>query len=203
MPLPQAVLDACVIVRAAPRDMLLRCAEAELYQPYWSGEILAEVKRNVEALITRAHARKALTGQAGMTSVGAQVDRLLAAVRGQFPTALIPDEIIGRYRPLATNHPKDRHVLAVAIAVRAQVIVTDNLKDFPQSALDPFGIQARSVDSFLSDLFALDPMTVYEQTRRRADELRKPPETLDQMLTSLARELPEFARCIRSFTPPP
>ena len=35
---------------------------------------------------------------------------------------------------LAANHPKDRHVLAVALKYRATVIVTSNLKDFPHRA---------------------------------------------------------------------
>ena len=39
--------------------------------------------------------------------------------------------------------PDDRHVLAAAIKARAQVIVTNNLKDFPPTALEP-GTSRRS-----------------------------------------------------------
>ena len=38
---------------------------------------------------------------------------------------------------------KDRHVLAAAIKTRADVIVTDNLKHFPDHVLATFGIEAR------------------------------------------------------------
>jgi predicted nucleic acid-binding protein len=34
---------------------------------------------------------------------------------------------------------KDRHVLAAAIKTNANLIVTNNLKDFPASYLDSFG----------------------------------------------------------------
>ena len=43
----------------------------------------------------------------------------------------------------------DRHVLAAAIAGRADVIVTKNLKDFPPAALQPHGIEAQHPDTFL------------------------------------------------------
>ena len=49
MSLVGAVTDACVLLRSGPRDMLLRCAEAGLYRPYWSEEILIEVERNVRS----------------------------------------------------------------------------------------------------------------------------------------------------------
>jgi hypothetical protein len=36
-----------------------------------------------------------------------------------------------------TNEPKDRHVLAAAVRGRADVIVTENIRDFPPLAADP------------------------------------------------------------------
>ena len=38
--------------------------------------------------------------------------------------------------------PNDRHVLAAAIAGSCDVIVTQNLRDFPKSCLAPYGIEA-------------------------------------------------------------
>jgi predicted nucleic acid-binding protein len=45
--------------------------------------------------------------------------------------------------------PDDRHVLAAAIRGRANVIVTSNLKDFPEDALEPYGIEAQHPDEFV------------------------------------------------------
>lgn len=47
-----AVLDANVLIPAAPRDTLLRAAELGLFQPVWSDQILDEVQRN---LVSAAH----------------------------------------------------------------------------------------------------------------------------------------------------
>jgi len=45
--------------------------------------------------------------------------------------------------------PGDRHVLAAAIRGRADVIVTMNLKDFPDAVLNSFGIEAQHPDEFI------------------------------------------------------
>lgn len=44
-----AVLDASVLYPLPLRDTLLRIAETELYDAYWSGRILDEVVRNLVA----------------------------------------------------------------------------------------------------------------------------------------------------------
>ncbi len=43
----------------------------------------------------------------------------------------------------------DRHVLAAAIVGRCDVIVTQDLKDFPDEALAPYGIDVQHPDEFL------------------------------------------------------
>ncbi len=52
-----------------------------------------------------------------------------------------------------TNDPKDRHVLAAAVMSQSQIIVTDNLRDFPGEALAPFNLESYSADQFLTLLF--------------------------------------------------
>jgi hypothetical protein len=51
----------------------------------------------------------------------------------------------------------DRHVLAAAIKSNADVIVTNNLKDFPEKYLNSFGVKAKSADDFLTDIIDLNP----------------------------------------------
>ena len=47
---------------------------------------------------------------------------------------------------------KDKHVLAAAIKTNANLIVTNNLKDFPEDYLSGFGLKAKNADDFLADL---------------------------------------------------
>ncbi len=103
----EAVLDANVLLPAARRDTLLRAADAGLYQVRWSDDILAEVKRN-------------LVGDWNLAEE--QAERLMGVMREAFPDALVT----GYATPIdgMPNHPKDRHVLAAAVACRATVIVT-------------------------------------------------------------------------------
>jgi hypothetical protein len=64
-----------------------------------------------------------------------RVDRRIAYMTRSFPDALVT-----RYESLIdgmTNDPKDRHVLAAAVRANAEVLVTFNISDFPESALKP------------------------------------------------------------------
>lgn len=175
-----ALLDASVLFPAAPRDTLLRATEAALFQPCWSEEILQELARN-------------LIADAGLRED--QARRLLAAIRRRFPYASVTG-----YEMLidnVTNHPKDRHVLAAAVSARAQVIVTNNLRHFPASALDPFGIQAQSADSFLLDLFEAHQESIIRIIHRQAAALVHPPVTVEALVDLLAVQTPTFALAVR------
>lgn len=79
----------------------------------------------------------------------------------------------------------DRHVLAAAIKAHAQLIITENLKDFPESALTRWNIEAQSPDEFLLDLIDLDQQTVYAQVQRIVDSWKHPPGTVEDVLSSL------------------
>jgi predicted nucleic acid-binding protein len=61
--------------------------------------------------------------------------------------------------------PDDRHVLAAAIRGRADVIVTVNVRDFPEEALEPVGIEAQHPDEFIAHLIDLAPGVVIEPRR--------------------------------------
>jgi PIN domain len=55
--------------------------------------------------------------------------------------------------------PNDRHVVAAARAGRADVIVTQNLADFPEEAL-PASLSTQCLDEFLLDSLDLYPSEV-------------------------------------------
>lgn len=67
-----------------------------------------------------------------------------------------PDALVQNYEGLLKNldlpDSDDCHVLAAAIKTNANVIVTNNLKDFPEDYLESFGLKAKSADDFLTDI---------------------------------------------------
>ena len=121
------------------RDTLLRLAELELYAPLWSARIIEEMTRNlVEHRITAERAA-----------------RVELAMRAAFEDAEVDASEIDRWEPAMTNDPKDRHVLAAAVAADSELIVTFDLDDFPAAACDPLGVEALHPDDFLLDLHDL------------------------------------------------
>lgn len=185
-PLPAALtaaLDANALFPARLRDTLLDLAQAERYQPVWSAATLAELARN-------------LVARSGQPAE--RVAALIAALHAEFPEATVAE---ADYRPLlarVTNHPKDRHVLAAAIAARAAVIVTFNRRDFPAAALDPWGITAQTPDAFLCDQFRAAPVAVAAVVTRQAHRYHRPPLTVAALLDRLAIHAPAFVALVRA-----
>lgn len=96
-----------------------------------------------------------------------------------------------------TNHPKDRHVLAAAVAAPAGVIVTHNLRDFSTAALEPHHIAVQSPDEFLMSLWQEDSSRLVQIVRQQAVALRRPQHTIYQVLDNLSLHAPTFAALVR------
>lgn len=184
MPLA-AVLDASVLYPLPLRDTLLRVASIELYDPYWSQRILDEVTRN---LIADGRATEQ------------QARDLIDAIHNAFGEATVPAAAITQLEPAMKNDPKDRHVLAAAVASDAQAVVTLNLKHFPVEACEPFAIEALHPDTFLLDLYSLDHDRVFDIVERQAAVLSRPPMTTNDLLDRLAATVPNFAQTLRART---
>ena len=136
----KAVLDTNVIYPIVIRDLLFWFAYYELYTPKWSANILEEWK---DVMI-----RKGVSNE--------DADK-----RVNKATTAFPDALVSNYEGLIANltlpDEKDRHVLAAAIKSNANVIVTNNLKDFPEEYLISFDLSVKSADDFLTDIIDLNP----------------------------------------------
>ena len=68
-----------------------------------------------------------------------------------------PSAIVTGYEPLIARldlpDPQDRHVVAAALRGGANVIMTQNLRDFPAERLAPYKLEAQHPDKFISELF--------------------------------------------------
>jgi hypothetical protein len=92
------------------------------------------------------------------------------------------DELIAG---LELPDPDDRHVLAAAIRAGAQTIVTFNLKDFPESNLAPYSVEAQHPDDFVLDALDLAPGLVTAVVSAQAASLRNPPRSVADLLETL------------------
>jgi hypothetical protein len=80
-----------------------------------------------------------------------------------------PDALVDNYEPLVNSlelpDEKDRHVLAAAIKTNANIIVTNNMKDFPKEYLASFGLTAKTADDFITDTIDLNTDLALEAFR--------------------------------------
>ena len=177
-----ALLDANVLWSAAVRDTILRAADRALFRPLWSEAILDEVARNLK------RRRKDLDP--------ARIDRTIAIMRSHFPDALVAgyEALI----PAMQNDAKDRHVLAAAVRGGAEVIVTENVQDFPTAACDPYDIEVQTADELLCHLWSLSPEIMVDVLREQAAALTNPPQTPLDIVATLERTAPGFAMLVRA-----
>ena len=82
--------------------------------------------------------------------------------------------------------PDDRHVLAAAIVGRCDVIVTCNLRDFPQATVAAHGIEVQHPDDFLANHLDLMPGPFCDAVRKIRSRLVAPPISVQDYLATLA-----------------
>lgn len=174
------LLDSCVLYPYELRDLLLEIAHEQLYRVHWSAQILEDTVRNLVA---------------DARSTPEKASRFCAAMERAFPEALV-EPPPGLADQLGCD-PGDRHVLAAAIAAKAEVIVTLNVRHFPTEVLEPLGIEAVTPDQFLCNLLDLDPGAMHGCLETIAARQRNPARTAQALLQILSRQAPTFAsRCM-------
>ncbi len=136
-----ALFDASVLFTVFTADLLLWLATTELFRPKWTADIHREwissrLKRYPDAKLSQLQGRQ-------------------EKMNLEFEDCLVTG-----YEPLIDSlslpDPCDCHVLAAAIACGADVIVTCNLKHFPESALSPFRIASQHPDDFIISQIGLN-----------------------------------------------
>jgi predicted nucleic acid-binding protein len=174
----RVVLDACVLFPMYLRDTLLSTADEDLYLPYWSQKIIDEVIGNLVK---------------GGTLSQEKAKNLERTIKIAFPEAMV--EVPIALEQAMTNDPKDRHVLAAAVTAGADIIVTNNLKDFRENDLDPWNIIAQSPDEFLSDLLDEYPDSIVDLLQQQSQKYKNPPKTFTELINFLGEKVgtPKFA----------
>ena len=173
MPSLTAVFDACVLYPAPLRDLLMQLALTDLFRARWTEDIQEEWIRNL--LENRTDLKRSKLEHTRDLMNQNIRDCLVTDYHSLIPSLTLPD-------------PKDRHVLAAAIATRADVIVTFNLKDFPASALAAYRIETQTPDEFILRLLDSSQETVFLAVRRQRQSLKNPPKSVEEILVTLQQQ---------------
>ena len=170
---PVAVLDSCVLYPVATTDALVSLASSGLFSAKWTRRIEDEWIRAIERqrpdLVGRLTLRRDAMRDAIVDWEVAEAAWSNISIECQLPD------------------PDDEHVIAAAIAVGADIIVTANGDDFPSHILDPLGLQVMHPDPFIVELIESDEelwVTTFASMRRR---LRRPEVTPEDFLYRMER----------------
>src|SRR5215471_19401065 len=167
-----ALLDANVLYPAPVRDLLLQLAVTDVFKARWTADIHREWIENL--LDNEPHRDRAKLERTRDLMDSNARDALVTGYETLIPSLRLPDD-------------NDRHILAAAIVSRCDVIVTSNLKDFPEAALAPFGIEAQHPDEFLCNHLNLAQGLFCRCVQKIRERLKNPPFTTDEYLETLTR----------------
>lgn len=168
-----ALLDANILYPAPLRDLFLQLAVADLFRAKWSADIHREW---ITALMrNEPHRDRSALERTRSLIDQATRDSLVTGYSAMVDSLSLPD-------------PDDRHVLAAAIVGRCDVIVTQNLSDFPDYALAPFNLEAQHPDDFLCSQLSLAPGIFCSAVRKIRSRLKNPPYSVEDYLSTLSRQ---------------
>ncbi len=168
-----ALFDANIFYSAVLRDLILQLAVTDIFRGKWTEDIHNEW---IEAVLKNQphRSRQGLERTRDLMDTAIR-DCLITGYQTLIPSLTLPDE-------------NDRHVLAAAIVGNCDVIVTYNLKDFPQKNLAEFGIYAQHPDDFLVNHLELNPRMFCQAVRKVRLRLKKPPYNVKNYLANLHKQ---------------
>ena len=176
------LLDTCALVPGSVRQILFEAASADLFIPLWSDKIFEEWQF-------------VASKSSEQDSEAIKIEILL--IKDKWRNSLVP-----RDRALEDTlflpDADDRHVLAAALVGKADVLLTNNLKDFPERILSEYGLTRKSIDSFLWELFTQEPELINSFVDRVFDLNRKKVQSALTSKKSFLKKhgLSRLAKCI-------
>ena len=176
---PPAIVDSSVLYSRHLRNALVWHSLEGVFELRWSALILDETRRSLIERNLDAY------GEERASAVDRVLGRVTSALSSIYPDAEVPAEEIQSLVKQMTNDPKDRHVLAAAVATGSQFVVTANLKDFRPQDTGPHGVEALSADAFLTKL--LDEQAVELCSAALANQADFHDWTLKQLLELLGQ----------------
>lgn len=164
------LLDANIFYPAPMRDIFLQLAVTDIFRGRWTADIHREW---MDALLRAEPERdRAKLERTRKLMDQATRDALIIDYESLIPDLTLPDA-------------DDRHVLAAAIVGECNVIVTQNLKDFPAEILAVHGIKAWHPDVFLHHHLQTYPGIFCEAVKTVRTRLKNPPYSVEDYLATL------------------
>lgn len=162
----------------------MHLARTDLFKAYWTDHIHEEW---IGALARAGkHKREALERTRDLMDENVR-DAKVTGYEPLIGTLELPD-------------PDDRHVLAAAIRCNADAIVTFNLRDFPEEALEPYGVDALHPDDFIYYQIDMAPSVCAGAIRLQRLMLKNPEVSVDELLATLQKQqLPQTVSRLREF----
>ena len=170
-----AFIDACTLASALKRNLLLTLAEAEFFRVRWSAEVMAETERAIEGILAAK----------GYGDAAERAERSRRSMEAAFEDAMVTD--FARLLSVCEGlpDPGDAHVVAAAVKTQAAIIVTENLRDFPDEIVSPLNIEVRSADAFLANTIALAPGKAVAAIRNMRERFKEPDKTAEALLIDM------------------
>ncbi len=171
--IPTVLYDANVLYPAPLRDFLMHLALTGLFKAKWSDMIHEEwigalLKERPDLKRSQLERTKNLMNQHTNDSVVTNFEHLVEELN-------LPDQ-------------NDRHVLAAAIHSNTNIIITNNIKDFPRKYLATFNIEVLHPDEFIYQLFNLSTPVIIQSARNHRNSLKNPPKTAIDYLQTLENQ---------------
>jgi predicted nucleic acid-binding protein len=147
--------DANILFSRTLRDYVIYAADEGAIEIHWSRQILAEMSRNLREKLGLSHEN---------------TSRLEQLMNGYIEYALL-DVDPGHLAAVEAVEmdAKDRHVLAAVISADADILLTDNTKDFPAEWMAEQGIELLTAGQLLirlADAFPDKMRSAHEKTVR-------------------------------------
>lgn len=177
--------DACVLYPFSLRDLLIELAGIGLFRAKWSEMINEEWVSN---LCSKYRDLKPERLQKTVRLMNQAVqDANISGFEALIPELSLPD-------------PNDNHVLAAAIRGKVNIIVTFNLKDFPQEYLGNFEIEAQHPDEFIGNLLEFEYSRVCMCLKMIRQRLKNPAYSASALLDRYEKlGLVQTAAALRKF----
>ncbi|MCL4291425.1 MAG: PIN domain-containing protein [Acidimicrobiia bacterium] len=177
MPRLVAALDADVLVPILLCDFLLTAFDLGLYEPVVSTEAIAEVERNLVEDFPRLDPE----------DIRRRVSQMRDALDDHLVDPGLLDDVPGGI------NPKDRHVIAAALAGEASVVVTNDKRLRAEIEAADVGLAARSADDFAAHLWEHMPDAVNAVIGTLVAKRTKRPVTGEELVEAMRDSLPTMA----------